>query len=110
MKLTGDAKTNYNTLIENANIVQTIKFIFIDTIDVFKKIEYDNWYKTIAKNNQGIWLGNGVSEQYAIKITRLSRELQAEIPIGFGYIIKRGVPVLTKFLTSETGYEEESDE
>jgi hypothetical protein len=51
-----------------------------------------------------------VSEQYAIKITRLSRELQAEIPIGFGYIIKRGVPVLTKFLTSETGYEEESDE
>lgn len=109
-KFSPDAKNEFISLMERASLLKTIKFIFADTIDIFKKIEYDNWYKTIAKNNQGIWLGNGVSEQYAIKITRLSRELQAEIPIGFGYIIKRGVPVLTKFLTSETGYEEESDE
>ena len=104
MKLTGDAKTNYNTLIENANIVQTIKFIFIDTIDVFKKIEYDNWYKGVAKNSEGIWLGNGIANQYTLKISRITKELQDDIPNGFGYVVKRGMPTLTKFLT-EGSYE-----
>lgn len=88
MKLTGDAKTNYNTLIENANIVQTIKFIFIDTIDVFKKIEYDNWYKAVVKNNQGIWIGNGITGQYTLKISKITRELQEDVEEGFGYIVK----------------------
>ena len=104
MKLDANAKNSYTQLIDTANIVQTIKFIFIDTIDIFKKIEYDNWYKAIVKNNQGIWIGNGISEQYTIKLSKITRELQEDIDDGFGYVIKRGVPVLTKMITSENGY------
>ena len=92
------------------NITQTIKFVFIDTIDVFKKIEYDNWYKGVSKNSQGIWLGNGISNQYTLKIARITRELQDDIEEGFGYIVKRGIPVLTKFLTSKIGYRGDGDE
>ena len=84
--------------------MQTIKFIFIDTIDVFKKIEYDNWYKGVAKNSEGIWLGNGIANQYTLKISRITKELQDDIPNGFGYVVKRGMPTLTKFLT-EGSYE-----
>ena len=104
LKLSPDAKNKYNMLVETANMIQTIKFIFFDTIDIFKKIEYDNWYKGIAKNNQGIWLGNGISEQYTLKISKITRELQQELEVGFGYVVKRGVPVLTKFLTTDEGY------
>ena len=111
MKVTPDVKLKYNSLIENANLTQTIKFIFIDTIDIFKKIEYDNWYKAIIKNNQGIWIGNGITEQYTLKLSKITRELQQEIEPGFGYIIKRGMPVLTKFLTTEeVGYKGDNDE
>lgn len=92
-------------------LTQTIKFIFIDSIDIFKKIEYDNWYKAIVKNNQAIWIGNGISEQYTIKLTKITRELQQELEPGFGYIVKRGVPILTKFLTEEeTGYRSDTYE
>ena len=73
-------------------------------IDIFKKLEYDNWYKAIVKNNQGIWIGNGVSDQYTIKIAKMTRELQEELSLGFGYVIRRGNAVLTKFLTDEEGY------
>lgn len=105
MKVSPEIKIKYNSLIETVALTQTIKFIFIDTIDIFKKIEYDNWYKAIVKNNQGIWIGNGVSEQYTIKISKITRELQQDLEPGFGYIVKRGVPVLTKFLTTEeVGY------
>ena len=105
LKLSPEYKNKFNTLIENDNLVQTIKFIFIDTIDIFKKIEYDNWYKDIVKNNQGIWIGNGITEQFTLKISKMTRELQEDLDMGFGYIIKRGIPVLTKFLTDEEGYE-----
>lgn len=109
-KLSPEAKNNFISMMEKAAVLKTIKIIFVDTIDIFKKIEYDIWYKTLVRNNQGLWLGNGISEQYTLKITRITRELQKEIPLGFGYVVKRGVPVLTKFLTSDTGYEEDFDE
>ena len=104
LKLSADAKSSYDTLVETANMIQTIKFIFIDTIDIFKKVEYDNWYKAIVKNNQGIWIGNGISEQYTLKLSKITRELQEDVDLGFGYVIRRGIPVLTKFITSESGY------
>ena len=101
MKVSADVKLKFNTLVEADSLTQTIKFIFIDTIDIFKKLEYDSWYKAIVKNNQGIWIGNGISEQYTLKVSKITRELQQELEPGFGYIVKRGVPVLTKFLTTE---------
>ena len=101
MKVSPEVKIKYNSIIEAVALTQTIKFIFIDTIDIFKKMEYDNWYKAIVKSNQGIWIGNGISEQYTLKITKITRELQQDVGEGFGYIVKRGVPVLTKFLTTE---------
>lgn len=111
MKVGTETKIKYNNLIETAALTQTIKFIFIDSIDIFKKIEYDNWYKAIVKNNQGIWIGSGIAEQYTLKISKITRELQQEVDPGFGYVVKRGIPVLTKFLTTEsTGYEGDSYE
>ena len=104
MKLGIEAKNKYDELIRVDNIVQTVKFIFVDSIDLLKKLEYDIWYKDIVKSNQGIWIGNGIAEQYTIKLSKVSRELQQEVEKGFGYVIKRGVPYLTKFLTSDSGY------
>jgi len=100
LKVTPDVKNKFYNLIETSNLIQTIKFILVDSIDIFKKMEYDIWYKAV-KNNQGIWIGNGISDQYTIKISKITRELQAELEPGFGYIVKRGIPVLTKFLTDE---------
>lgn len=104
LKISQEMKNKFYDFIQNVTMTQTIKFIFIDTIDIFKKIEYDMWYKAIVKNNQGIWIGNGISEQYTLKISKITRELQEEVDEGFGYIIKRGTPVLTKFLTNDNGY------
>lgn len=105
MKLSPEAKIKYDSMIQNDVLTQTIRFIFIDSIDIFKKIEYDNWYKAIVKSNQGIWLGNGITEQYTIKTSKITRELQQELEPGFGYVVKRGMPILTKFLTTDdVGY------
>ena len=109
MKLNESAKNNYIKLVELGNITKTISFILIDSIDFFKKIEYDNWYKGVSKNMQGIWIGNGIANQYTLKIAKVTRELQDDIDRGFGYIVKRGIPTLTKMLTDIYGYGSDND-
>jgi len=99
-KLNDDNKKKYEEVMKFTESIQTLKIILVDTVDIFKKIEYDNWYKMVAKNSQGIWLGNGIAEQYALKITKVTRELQQDVPKTFGYIIRRGNANLTKFLSS----------
>lgn len=106
LKLSDEVKKTFESLVKMGSSTQTIKFVLIDSVDVFKKIEYDTWYKEVSKNNQGIWLGNGIADQFTIKINKFTRELQEDIDIGFGYVVKRGNPVLTKFLTTEKGYKE----
>ena len=109
MKLNESAKNNYIKLVELGNITKTISFILIDSIDFFKKIEYDNWYKGVSKNMQGLWIGNGIANQYTLKIAKVTRELQDDIDRGFGYIVKRGIPTLTKMLTDIDGYGSDND-
>ena len=103
-KISKDTKNNFDKLTEIGKALQTIKFVFIDTIDAFKKIEYDNWYRNTVNTSQGIWIGNGISNQFALKITRFTGEIQADIEKGFGYVVKNGVPILTKLVTTEKGY------
>lgn len=100
-KLTDESKKKYEEIIKFTASIQTLKLIFVDTIDIFKKIEYDTWYKAIVKNTQGIWVGNGIAEQYSLKINRVTKDLQQDVEKDFGYIIKRGNAYLTKFLSEE---------
>lgn len=98
--LSEDTKNKFIEMIKLAEVIQTLRFILVDSIDVFKKLEYNNWYKMILDNSEGIWLGNGISEQYSIRLNKVTRELQKDVDKYFGYVIKRGNASLTKFLSS----------
>lgn len=71
-------------------------FLLINTIDKIKKIEFEPWYKSEVNNNFGIYLGNGISEQFSIKTTPKLDVMKKDIPDGF--VIKRGRVQYVKFL------------
>ncbi len=73
-------------------------FIIVDSSEKLKGFAYEDWYKNSVDDSQGIWLGNGVSDQYSIKLLSTPRELREEIPEGFGYVIKNGKAVLVKLV------------
>ncbi len=81
-------------------------YIFVENVDKLKKLEYDNWYRSIINSNQGIWLGNGIADQFAIKLVKVGKELYQDIGSGFGYNVIRGVPTLVKLVEDEDGYGE----
>lgn len=75
------------------------KYIIIDTIDNIKTLSYEAWFKTNTSLSEGIWLGNGIANQFTLKVTTNSRILRAEIEPNFGYVIKKGKAILVKFVT-----------
>lgn len=97
-KLNADNKTKFGNLFTLGKDLGIVSFLLIDTIDKIKKIEFEPWYKSEVNNNFGIYLGNGISEQFSIKTTQKLDEMKKEVPDGFGFVIKRGRVQYVKFL------------
>ncbi len=100
-KLSAIEKGKFTTLITDSKKNGNIKYILVDTIDVIKSINFEPWYKTNVDLSEGIWLGNGIGNQFTIKVTTNSRVLRAEVEPGFGYIINKGKAVLIKLMSDE---------
>ena len=75
------------------------KYIIVDTIDNIKTLSYEAWFKGNTSLSEGIWLGNGIANQFTLKVTTNSRILRAELEPNFGYAIKKGKAILVKLVT-----------
>lgn len=100
-KLSLENKNLFGKMFEYGKELEKYCFVLVDSIDKFKKIEYDDWYRNTVNNNRGIWVGDGIANQFAIKLAKTSKELYEEIGNRFGYTVERGIPVLIKLLEEE---------
>ncbi len=107
-KLTLENKKIFGKLFEMGKELGKYSFILVDSVDKFKKIEYDDWYRNTVNNNRGVWVGDGIANQFAIKLNKTSKELYDEIGNRFGYIVERGIPILIKLLEEELNNNEQS--
>ena len=105
-KLSPDNKKLFGKMFENGKDLEKYCFIFADSVDKFKKVEYDDWYRNTVNNNRGIWIGDGIANQFAIKLTKTSKELYEEVGNRFGYYVERGNPTLIKLLEKGDGVSE----
>lgn len=102
-KLSPDNKKLFGKMFELGKELGKYCFVMADSVDKFKKIEYDDWYRNTVNNNRGIWIGDGIANQFAIKLTKTSKELYDEVGNRFGYVVERGMPVLIKLLEKGNG-------
>ena len=100
-KLLPDEKENFIRLIEEGRNRGNIKIFLVETIDSIKTISFESWYKSNVNLAEGIWLGNGIANQFTLKVTTNARLLRAEIPPGFGYIIVKGRAYMMKLMSDE---------
>ena len=100
-KLSSIEKDKLTTLIGDCRKKGNIKIILVDTIDSIKTINYEAWYKDGTDLSEGIWLGNGIGNQFTLKVTTNSRILRMEVDPGFGYAINKGKAVLIKLMSDE---------
>ncbi len=99
-KLTVDLGKIMTNLATKQEKLPIINIIAIDNVDNFKKIEFDAWFKQVNLPDNAIWIGEGITNQFSIKLTRSSdRALQTPLANDFGYAVVNGRHALVKVLT-----------
>ena len=98
---------NMNKLFDELKKQNKFTFIIIDNESSIKKYNYEDWYRNNGVSNNGIWLGNGITEQYVIKVSKINKTLYQELTSDFGYNVVNGIPILIKLIDfSEDGNNE----
>ena len=83
-----------------------VHIIFSESVERVSSIAYEDWFKQHVSPGDGIWIGNGIADQYTLKITTRTNDMYKEIPVEFGYVVRNGKPRLVKLLTSYISKEE----
>ena len=98
----------FNSTLKKAEDLGNCNFIFVDNANKLKNHEYDEWYKNFVTKDNGIWVGNGVDNQYLITITSERRLIVNNCGNSFGYAINQGTATLIKLIEmKENGEEDE---
>lgn len=104
-KLSPENKKLLEKMVEYGKELDKYCFLLVDSVDKFKKVEWDDWYRGKVDNTRGIWIGDGIANQISIKLTKTPKELYEEIGNKFGYVIERGNATLFKLLEKGNGDE-----
>lgn len=97
-KLDEDTADKLLTMIDKAKAFYRIHFVAADTPEQIKAVCVDNRLRHQMPENDGIWIGDGIADQYTIKLLKVSNDLYEEPEPGYGYQIVKGRQKLIKLL------------
>ena len=74
--------------------------LILDEATKIKNYQFDGWFSRIDVS-EGLYVGNGVSEQGVLNISSISRELSNPVPINYGFYIADGMYNVVKLIEFE---------
>ena len=81
-------------------------FIIIgDQVKSITQLSYTKWYKSNLSTSDGIWIGDGITEQYLLKASKTTGEMHQPIGPEFGYSLVNGKCTKLKILGINKGEE-----
>lgn len=101
-RLSEDAGDKLNALLEKGDAKYGVNFIIAESANNLAAVSFENWFKKNVSLTEGIWVGNGISEQYHFRLSKMTNDLYEDIGEEFGYVIKKSKPTLIKLLSSAT--------
>lgn len=104
-----DKTTKLETMIEKIKKYEKICVVLVEDNNKIKNYAYDEWFKSIFSQNDGLWIGKGMSEQSVFKYSNFSKEMTQDTKNDMGYIVQDGTAYLAKILDFYPS-KEENDE
>lgn len=104
-QLSSDGRDKLLTLLEKAEHFYKLRFIIADSVSQWSGFSYDAWYKQNVNGADGIWVGDGVADQYMLKVNKVTGDLYEEVGNEYGYLIARNRPTLIKLVSSRNDEE-----
>lgn len=106
-QLSPDGKEKLDILLEKAESFYKLHFVIIESLAQLSNFTYDSWFKRQISGSDGLWIGDGVADQYLLKVSKITSELYEDVGGEYGYLISRNRPALIKLLSSATDKEVE---
>ena len=106
-QLTADGKEKLGLLLEKAESFYKLHFVIVESLTQLNTYSYDTWYKRQITGADGLWIGDGVADQYMLKLNKITSDLYDENGNEYGYVIVRNRPTLIKLLSPKTEEEVE---
>ena len=100
-RISQDKKMEFTKALSMIKDLGTYHIVLIDNSDKLKQQAFETWYKAAVDPSNGVWLGSGVLDQYALKLSVSPRELREELKTGFGVYVDKGKPYIIKLLEGD---------
>jgi len=101
-----DGEQEFYEMLKKAQELENYSFIIVDNHTKLKNHEYDEWYKEFISGDTGIWVGNGIDDQFLISVNTRDNGVINNCGQSFGYVVNQENPTLIKLL----GMKEKGDE
>ena len=107
--LSDEANEKLSLILEKGSSEYRITVIIADQSKAISSVSFEKWYKTKVSPSDGIWVGNGITEQYQMKANKTTAEMHDDITAEFGFSLIRGRAVKVKLLNERTEVEEDDE-
>ena len=94
-----DEKDKLKVLLEKGEAIYKMHFILCEGISDLSAVSFESWYKRHIAGNEGIWIGDGIADQFTLKVSKMNQSLYDEVGGQFGYTLTKGKPMLMKALS-----------
>lgn len=99
-RLTPDGQDKMNLVLLKAEAIYKLHFVIVDALSDFSAYTYEEWFKRQISGADGVWIGDGIADQYMLKVSKVTNELYEEIGNDYGYVLNRNRQTLIKLLSS----------
>ena len=93
-----NGENSFEETLRSMNKSDLYNIILVENVNKLKNHEYDNWYRNYISKDNGIWIGNGIENQYLITVDSNRKEMVNDCGSSFGYIIRQGTMTFVKLL------------
>ena len=101
-------KNKFLELLKKCEELENFSFVIVDNVAKIKGCQYDSWYKEYITGDTGIWVGNGINDQYLLSVNSSGKRINSECGQSYGYLVWQGKPTCIKLLgMNEEGEDDE---
>ena len=91
-------KSKFDNLMNLIKKYEKISVIIVESSNKLKDFSFETWYTSIFSQNDGIWIGKGISDQNIIRLSNITKEMTKEIKNDKGYVVQENSAQLVKFI------------
>lgn len=100
-ELSDENKEALRALLEKNDVAYNLHIIIIEEQPSMHIRAAEMWFKKHCGLGNGVWVGNGIADQYTMKVSSVDRALRKGVDDDFGYVLNNGVPCLTMLVEQE---------